>query len=85
MFDPDSLKEEAKTFSVERSRLSQDELLEYGKLATELRARFRAKAAAMEPGDSDGAGEDELELPASVKKLERGCKKERQLREGTTG
>ena len=34
VFDPDSLKEEAKTFSVEGSRLSQDELLEYGKLAT---------------------------------------------------
>ena len=47
MFDPDSLKEEAKTFSVETSRLDQEELLEYGKLATELRARFRAKAAAL--------------------------------------
>ena len=58
MFDPDSLKEEAKTFSVETSKLSYDELLEYGKLASKLRAAFKAKAAAMQDNDSDGAGDD---------------------------
>ena len=38
----------------------------------------------MEGGGAVGVGEDGLELPASVKKLERGCKKERQLREVAT-
>ena len=46
VFDPDSLREEAKGFTVEAYRLGQDELLEYGKLATRLRAAFKAKSIA---------------------------------------
>ena len=80
LFDPSSFKEEARTFSIESSKLSQEELLKFGKLATELRARFRAKAASMSSGDAADKGDDELKHSGSIMKLKRGCKKERQQR-----
>ena len=66
LFDPSSLKEEARTFSIESSKLSQEELLKFGKLATELRARFRAKAASMSSGDAADEGDDELRHSGSI-------------------
>ena len=41
VFDPDSLKDEARMFRIDTYRLSYDELVEYGKLASSLRQGFR--------------------------------------------
>ena len=44
VFDPESFKEEARSFRLEAHRLSQQALVEYGKLATHLREHFKSKA-----------------------------------------
>ena len=40
VFDPDSFKMAARSFDVESYRLSEDELIDFGKLASRLRAEF---------------------------------------------
>ena len=47
VFDPDDFKEAAKSFEVESYRLPEEGLLEYGKLATQLRRQFTEKAQAL--------------------------------------
>ena len=47
VFDPDDFKEAAKSFEVESYRLPEEGLLEYGKLATQLRQGFTEKAQAL--------------------------------------
>ena len=81
IFDPDSLKEEAKAYRVETSRMGDEELLVYAKLATKLRADFTAKAQAVVAADNGADGNEVLELPASVMTLKRGCKKELKKRD----
>ena len=76
VFDPDSLKEEAKGFRVETSRLSQEELSDYAKLATKLRADFAKKAQTMGAVGGGVDAAEPVQLPASVMNLSRGCKKE---------
>ena len=66
VFDPDSLKEEAKTFRLETSRLAHQELIEYGRLATDLRAGLKARAVAAQLKARGPVDRQELELPASV-------------------
>ena len=41
VFDPEQFKDRAHDFTVEGNRLSEEELLRYGKLATKLRAQFQ--------------------------------------------
>ena len=85
IFDPDSLKDEAKAYRVESSRLSEEELCTYAELATRLRVDFAAKAKEMMVAADDAAnGNDDVELPASILKLGRGCKKELEARDTST-
>ena len=53
IFDPDSLKEEAKAYRIESSRLSEEELCNYAELATRLRVDFAAKAKQVVVTDAD--------------------------------
>ena len=75
VFDPDSLREEAKGFTVEAYRLGQDVLLEYGKLATRLRADFKAKSVAQQQAGAEDDQDEEVELPHAAINLRRGTKK----------
>ena len=85
IFDPDSLKEEAKAYRVETSRLSEEELCNYAELATRLRLDFAAKAKEIIVADADAANDNqEDELPASIFKLGRGCKKDLKTRDTST-
>ena len=78
IFDPDSLKEEAKEYRIDSSRLSEKELCNYAELATRLRSDFAARAKEIMVNNAENAANDndEIELPASIFKLGRGCKKE---------
>ena len=80
VFDPDSLREEARAFRLDAYRLSQEELLAYGKLASSLRQGFTARARALEVEGQGAADDADVELPASATQLNRGCKKERPKR-----
>ena len=48
IFDPEDFKEESKSFLVQPYQLPKEGLLEYAKLATQLRQKFQSKADAMQ-------------------------------------
>ena len=66
IFDPDSLKEEAKAYRVETSRLSEEELRDYAKLATKLRVKFTNKAETMTAIAVAANNAEPVQLPASI-------------------
>ena len=82
VFDPDSFKEQAKSFSLESHRLTEEVLRQYGDLATLLRQRLKDSAIALraevDMGDANDRGDD-VQLPAHIARLNRGCKKDRSV------
>ena len=54
VFDPEDFKADEERLTMQRHKLDEAELLEYARLATELRQRFRAKAAMISQSDPDG-------------------------------
>ena len=54
VFDPEDFKADEERLTIQRHKLDEAELLEYARLATELRQNFREKAARISQSDPDG-------------------------------
>ena len=72
-FDPDDFKDVASGFKEEAYRLPEQGLLEYAKVATQLRKQFTERALASKAEDEAAAEGDDQEAGFTVPKLSRGC------------
>ena len=77
MFDPFKLNTQSTDFSIAANKLSDDELLKYAKLSTELRQSFSQKAdtLASKLNQKESASEEVKDF--RMPKLYRGCKRDK--------